>query len=120
MRGGVGWGGGALCSQEQHSPTHAVFPIVTSSIECFKSFRQNCSIFSPSLFHKGDEPGPCTSPLEENPKDDADDDDGDEKKDAADGKDKHQSRLRWQCDAGLVRDIRDYFCCVCIVITSYA
>ena len=65
-----------------------------------------------------DEPGPCTSPLEENPKDDADDDDGDEKKDAADGKDKHQSKLRWQCDACLVRDITDYFCCVCMVITK--
>ena len=51
---------------------------------------------------QSDEPGPCTSPLEENPKDDADDDD--EEKDASDGAKQHQSKMHRQCEAGVVTD----------------
>ena len=65
--GGRG-GGGAFCSQEQHSPTHAVFPIVSSSIACFKSFRQNCSIFSPCMLYKGTSQVPVPLLLKRIPK----------------------------------------------------
>ena len=88
--------GGVFCSQEQHSPTHAVFPITDLARPFVKHARIKIEQFCMNdLKHAMlDDTCRCTSPLEENPKDDADDDDGDEKKDASDGKDKHQSSLR--------------------------